>query len=97
MRATPWRPPTPAPSTSPAPTATPPSPPTQGAKGKRCTLLAPVGSFSHDDHAGPDSFVFTGRVNGKALRPGSYVLRATGRNQAGAGAPVDKPFRIVKG
>jgi hypothetical protein len=40
---------------------------------------------------------FTGRLGGKALRPGRYVLRATGANSKGAGNEVRAAFKIVKG
>jgi len=41
--------------------------------------LVKVGSFSHRDHAGINNFDWTGKLNGKLLSAGSYVLRATAR------------------
>jgi hypothetical protein len=62
--------------------------------GKRCTLLTPVGSFTHSDLAGANGFHFSGRVHGHALAPGSYRLQAIPRNAAGNGAAVQKGFRV---
>ncbi len=62
-------------------------------RGKRCTLLSRIGSFTHVDVAGANSLLFSGRIRGK-LRPGSYVLQAVARNAAGAGAIVSRPFKI---
>lgn len=42
-----------------------------------CTVMHSKGSFSHNDTAGADSFLFTGRVGGHTLGSGSYELRAT--------------------
>jgi hypothetical protein len=42
---------------------------------KRCTITKTVkGNFTHGGTAGQNRFKFTGRINGKALRPGSYGL-----------------------
>jgi hypothetical protein len=40
-----------------------------------CTLTTTVGSLTHQDAAGPNSFRFTGRLNGRLLSAGSYLLR----------------------
>src|SRR5579859_3820344 len=45
---------------------------------KRCTHFADIGSFTHRDHAGTNSFHFTGRLNGARLIVGKYRLRAFG-------------------
>jgi hypothetical protein len=42
-----------------------------------CGRLAFVGSFSHRDRAGISRLRFTGRLRGRALTAGRYVLRAT--------------------
>jgi hypothetical protein len=65
-------------------------------KAKRCTLYQPVGSFTHADVAGANKFRFTGRLNGRKLKPGSYVLQAVTANTAGKGKPVFKTFRIIR-
>jgi hypothetical protein len=62
--------------------------------GKRCTLLLALGSFAHADRAGANSVRFSGRLKGKKLAPGSYVLQAVPRNAAGAGARIAKSFKI---
>jgi hypothetical protein len=42
---------------------------------KKCPLFKPVkGGFTHSGQAGPNRFKFSGRLNGKALKPGSYKL-----------------------
>jgi hypothetical protein len=70
----------------------------RGAKGKRCTLLTPLKpTFTRADLAGTVSFRFTARLGGTALRPGSYVLRATGANAKGKGNVLKAAFRIVRG
>jgi hypothetical protein len=59
--------------------------------------LVPVrGSFSRRAAAGPNRFRFTGRIGGRTLPPGSYRLRATPRNTAGAGPTRTVGFRIVR-
>ncbi len=59
---------------------------------KRCDLRL-KGSFKHQGAAGPNSFVFTGRLKGRKLAPGRYNLVA---KPAGAGAKASRAkFRIV--
>ena len=41
-----------------------------GMKLKLSARLVTIGSFTHTDGAGPNSFHFTGRVNGRRLKPG---------------------------
>jgi hypothetical protein len=48
---------------------------------KRCTRWANAGSFVHRDLAGRNAFHFTGRVDGRALTPGDYLIRALARLQ----------------
>lgn len=46
-----------------------------GMHGKGCNRRATVrGSFSHTSPAGASSLYFSGRVGGRALAPGRYVL-----------------------
>jgi hypothetical protein len=61
----------------------------------RCTLLEAVGSFSHKDRAGTNSFRFTGRVDGHRLKRGSYRLVAVATSPAGASKPKKAKFKIV--
>ena len=65
--------------------------------GKRCTRLVTIGSFTHTDRAGANSFHFTGRVNGRRLKPGGYQLQAVARNASGlASRPVAAGFGVTK-
>jgi uncharacterized delta-60 repeat protein len=72
-------------------------PPTARNRGaKRCTRFVGVrGSFSHVDVAGKNSFRFTGRVRGKALKPGPYRLDARPRAGGKVGKTVSVRFRIL--
>ena len=55
------------------------------------------GSFAHRGKAGANSLRFTGRLRGKKLRRGSYVMSATSKDAAGNVAKVKRlRFRIVK-
>jgi virginiamycin B lyase len=62
--------------------------------GRRCTRYRPVGSFTHDDTVGENSFRFSGRVKGRTLRPGRYRLRAIPNNAAGDGRTTVRRFRV---
>jgi hypothetical protein len=44
-------------------------------RGRRAPRV--VGRFTHAGRAGENAFVFTGRIGGRALRPGRYRLVAT--------------------
>lgn len=55
-----------------------------------------VGSFTHRDTAGSNSFRFTGRVNGHALSPGRYALRASASVGNLSSIPIEQGFRIAK-
>ena len=59
---------------------------------KRCTRFKALkGGFTHQGAAGQNSFKFSGRVRGKALKPGKYRLVGL------AGDSVKRAaFRIVK-
>ena len=61
---------------------------------KHCTRLVKTGTFTHADRAGANRFHFTGRVGGRKLAPGRYVLVARARSSAGAGAAVQAGFAI---
>jgi uncharacterized repeat protein (TIGR01451 family) len=63
--------------------------------GRKCTRFAPVrGSFTHADLAGRNSFLFTGRVGGRKLAPGSYRLDATPTAAGQVGQTVTGSFAI---
>jgi hypothetical protein len=64
--------------------------------GKRCTRYTSVGSFTHADASGKNSFGFTGRVKGRKLRPGSYRLSSVARGPNGkTGKSAAASFKIV--
>jgi hypothetical protein len=62
---------------------------------QRCIRYLTVGSFTHSDRAGPNSFRFTGRVGGHKLKPGSYLLMATPRVGGRNGIATTTRFRII--
>jgi hypothetical protein len=63
----------------------------------RCTRWVRLrGSFSHSGKKGSNSFRFTGRLRGRALRPGRYRLVAVATDGAGNRSPARRTgFRIV--
>ncbi len=65
-------------------------------KKKRCTRLVAVGGFSLGGTAGKNRFRFTGRVGGRTLKPGRYVLVATPTVGGVKGRPASVAFRIVR-
>ena len=69
----------------------------QNRKKKSCTRIVTLkGSFSRSGVAGLNSFHFTGRLNGRKLKPGRYRLVATPRAGAKKGKPTSSGFRIVR-
>jgi virginiamycin B lyase len=62
---------------------------------RHCTRSVPVGSFTHQDQAGGVTVHFTGRVRGRKLKPGSYVLALTPKANGETGRTVELRFRIV--
>jgi hypothetical protein len=59
---------------------------------KRCPLFKQVkGTFADSGRSGPNAFKFSGRIGGRALKPGSY--RLVGSTSA---ASQNASFRIVK-
>jgi hypothetical protein len=67
-------------------------------KKKSCTLYKTVrGSFTVSGKAGKNTFKFTGRMGGKALKPGSYRLTGTASDPSkNTSVPKRKGFKIVK-
>jgi hypothetical protein len=66
-------------------------------KGKRCTLVVTVGSFTRQGVTGANRFRFTGRLNGGALARGNYTLVALATDSAGnKSKPQTHPFRIIR-
>jgi hypothetical protein len=63
----------------------------------RCTRYVSVGSFSATARAATvTTFTFTGRVGGRALKPGSYRLTATATAAGVVGNSVTRTFRIKR-
>jgi hypothetical protein len=62
---------------------------------RACTRYVSVGSFKHADTAGNVTVHFTGRVKGKALKPGSYKLALTASANGKTSRTVTLSFRIV--
>lgn len=67
-------------------------------RAKRCTRYVAVkGSFTRAGTAGLNRFRFSGRIGGKALRPGRYRLNARATDPArNVSALRRNPFRIVR-
>jgi hypothetical protein len=66
-------------------------------KRKACTRVITLkGSFSRNGVAGKNSFHFTGRLNGKKLKPRRYRLVATPTAGGKKGKPASRAFRIVR-
>jgi sugar lactone lactonase YvrE len=65
------------------------------ARGKHCTRYLRLGSFIHTDHSGPNRFRFTGRVAGRALRSGRYLLQASPVSGGRTAKPSARTFRII--
>jgi CSLREA domain-containing protein len=64
---------------------------------KRCTRLRALsGSLSRSSRAGANSFRFTGRIGGKTLKPGAYILVATPTANGRTGAAVNARFRVTR-
>jgi len=61
---------------------------------KRCTRRIRLGSFTHHDRAGTNRFHFTGRLRGRKLKPGTYLLGATVRVSNLASTTLQARFRI---
>jgi hypothetical protein len=66
-----------------------------GKHGRSCTRWVAVGSFTHTDVAGFNTFTFTGRVHGRKLAKGSYRLRAVARGDGRTSVEAVVGFRIV--
>jgi hypothetical protein len=62
---------------------------------KRCKRLVVLGSFTEHGNAGANRFHFTGRLNGRALRPGGYTLLARPMATGGVGKTQTVSFRVL--
>jgi hypothetical protein len=64
-------------------------------RGRPCTRLVKIATFTNSDSAGVNSFHVSGRVNGRKLKPGSYQLQAVARNAGGlTSKPVATSFSV---
>jgi hypothetical protein len=72
------------------------APPKHGRGGRPCKRFVKVGVFTHTDKAGRNGFRFTGRINGSALKPGSYELEATPRLAGLSGTARTARFTITR-
>jgi CSLREA domain-containing protein len=64
-------------------------------KGRSCTGYARVGKLSHNDKRGHNKVRFSGRLGGRLLRSGRYLLEATPRASGKVGSTVTATFRII--
>ncbi len=69
--------------------------PKRGKHGKRCTRYVSLGSFTHKDVAGFNTFVFTGRVRRHRLARGSYKLQGVSSANGHKSRAVTLSFRVV--
>ena len=67
-------------------------------RGRRTVRWTAVrGTLTHRDRAGANTFAFSGKWNGRALKPGQYRLSAVARDSAGrASAIKTKAFRVTR-
>jgi hypothetical protein len=64
---------------------------------KHCTRTVMVGSFTRSESAGLATVSFSGRLNGRALKPGGYTLTLSPTDLAGnRGVSKSVKFTIVK-
>ena len=70
---------------------------TENRKKRRCTRLVSLrGGFTGVGVAGKNSFRFTGRLDGRKLRPGRYLLVATPTASGKSGKTRSIGFRIKR-
>jgi CSLREA domain-containing protein len=63
----------------------------------KCKRTVTLGSFSRASAAGANRFHFTGRVKGRKLKPGAYLLVGTAKDAAGnRSTAVSKAFRVIR-
>lgn len=64
---------------------------------KECIRTETLGSFVHADAAGANRFRFMGRLNGRVLKPGDYLMSGSPRSPSGRrGAAVQHAFTVVR-
>ncbi len=72
--------------------------PTRALRGKRaCTRLVRVGAFTRKVRRTTTRYRFSGRLGAKALKPGTYQLRAVVTDAGGnASKPVSRTFKVKR-
>jgi hypothetical protein len=65
-------------------------------KKPRCMRTIAIATLTRTGHAGANRVAFSGRVAGKALKPGRYQAVFIASDQAGASQPETLGFRVVK-
>jgi hypothetical protein len=63
--------------------------------GRPCIRLVKLGSFSHADHIGRNTARFSGRLSGRTLPPGRYVVQLTPTFAGRQGQPVLLRCRVI--
>jgi hypothetical protein len=63
--------------------------------GPTCVRLVRLGSFAHTDQVGRNTVRFTGRLGGRKLPPGRYVLELTPQLSGQTGNTVSLRFRVL--
>ncbi len=61
---------------------------------KACTAAKIIGTFTHADKAGANRIAFTGRLGGRALAAGSYLLEAAPKLGSLTGKTVSARFTV---
>jgi hypothetical protein len=67
-----------------------------GRRKPRCTRMTTVAILSRGAHGGLNKVAFSGRISGKALKPGRYQAVFTPIDNAGASVAQTLGFKIVK-
>jgi hypothetical protein len=62
----------------------------------RCTRTIKIATLSRTGHAGSNKVAFSGRISGRALRPGNYRAVFIASNAAGPSSPKTIAFTIVR-
>jgi hypothetical protein len=65
-------------------------------KARRCVRSRRVGAFTEAGTGGVNVLRFSGRLNGRRLRPGSYLLVVVATDSTGASKPRPLSFRILR-
>jgi hypothetical protein len=62
----------------------------------RCTRTITIATLTRSAHAGLNKVAFSGRIPGKALKPGRYRAAFTAIDGAGSAPPRSLSFTVVK-